>query len=139
MTIKILLSLYVLLWLANFYLFGMQRATLLISRSLKINYIDVALFLLPYNYTLKVWFIRILKIIVLILIFYFYSFYTSLYVAASGYLLSIVCPIPYKILYFRKFLNKLEVSMKFYLITNIELYHTAKNIRDFLFSKNIIK
>lgn len=134
-----LLFLYVLLWLANFYLFGMQRATLLISRSLKINYIDVAFFFLPYNYTLKVWFIRILKIIVLILIFYFYSFYTSLYVAACGYLLSIVCPIPYKILYFKKFLNKLEVSMKFYLITNIELYHTAKNIRDFLFSKNIIK
>jgi len=96
------------LWAIKFVLFGMQRATLLISRKAGVKWKGGGELLLPSWYPIT-WVIIIGKWGLLIAMAIFWNWRFALGLAIGGYLLGIVVPIPYKAYkgVFRKRVNQL--------------------------------
>lgn len=94
----ILLGLYFANWLIMLYLFGMQRATLLISRTSNVDWKSVGAHLLPKWYPITMLF-RFAKWSVLILVFWQVGWMIGLVCLIADIVLTGFVPIPYKTLY----------------------------------------
>lgn len=104
MSHQTLLTAYAILFLIVFAAFGMQRATLLISRESGLPPQQLGALLLPPWFPF-VWLPRIAKWGVLVLIGVHWNWWVALGVLITDFLLSSVLPIPYKI-YARSFRNR---------------------------------
>ncbi len=89
------LSAFAVIWLIHFALFGMQRATLLVSRKAGIEWRGGGELLLPSWYRVT-WLIIFGKWALLIAMAVFWDWTFALGLAIGGYVLSIVVPIPYQ-------------------------------------------
>lgn len=100
---------YAIIWAVEFYLFGMQRATLLISRKSGVEWRGGGELLLPKWYPAS-WAIIVGKWVLLALIALRGHWKMALALAAVGYLASIALPIPYQIYKktFRRRIKQLE-------------------------------
>lgn len=96
------------IWILNFALFGMQRATLLISRKSGFEWRGRGELLLPSWYPIT-WVVIIGKWCLLVAMAIFSDWRYALGLAVGGYLLSVVLPIPYSAYMgvFRKRVNQL--------------------------------
>jgi len=103
-----LLIAFAVIWIINFALFGMQRATLLISRRAGIEWRGGGEILLPSWYPVT-WAVIICKWGLLVAMAIFCNWRYALCLAIGGYFLSIVLPIPYSVYkgIFRKRVNQL--------------------------------
>jgi hypothetical protein len=97
-----------IIWITEFVLFGMQRATLLISREAGIEWRGGGELLLPRWYPVT-WVIRVCKWGLLLAMVVYWDWRYTLGLAIGGYFLSIVLPIPYRAYkgVFRKRVNQL--------------------------------
>ncbi|MGM0564516.1 MAG: hypothetical protein ACQES2_09305 [Pseudomonadota bacterium] len=101
---------FFMVWLIEFYLFGMQRASLLIARNNKIDWKTVGPYLLPTWYPVT-WLIRTTKWALIIALFVYAGWQIGLSFIVAGFVLSAIVPIPYKSLYagtFRRSANRIE-------------------------------
>lgn len=89
------LSAFAIIWIVHFALFGMQRATLLISRKAGIEWPGGGELLLPSWYPVT-WLVIVAKWALLIAMAVFWSWKFALGLAIGGYVLSVVAPIPYR-------------------------------------------
>ena len=89
------LSVYAVVWIVHFALFGMQRAALLISRKAGIEWRGGGELLLPRWYPVT-WLVIIGQWVLLIAMAIFWDWKFALGLAVGGYLLSVVVPIPYQ-------------------------------------------
>lgn len=89
------LSAYAVIWVIHFSLFGMQRATLLISRSAGIEWRGGGELLLPGWYPVT-WLVIVGQWTLLIAMAVFWNWKFALGFAIGGYVLSVVVPIPYR-------------------------------------------
>lgn len=106
--LKILLIVtFGIIWLIEFYLFGMQRALLLISRYNNIKISEISQYLLPkwYNVILLV---KLLKYGLLIIILVKFNWILSVSLLTISFILKTILPIPYNLLYKRFFRKKAE-------------------------------
>lgn len=94
-------------WLVEFYFFGMQRATIKISREGEVDWKLLGVKLLPPWYSV-VWFFRITKWFLLTLIIWFLNWKIGLAILITMFVLSIITPIPYKLLYSKLFLHRID-------------------------------
>jgi hypothetical protein len=85
---------YAAVWLLFFLLFGMQRATLLISRNEGIDWKGGGELFLPKWFPL-VWLVVVARWATLIAMAIFWSWKVALTVLVVGFLLTLVLPIPY--------------------------------------------
>lgn len=83
-------------WLAEFVLFGMQRATLLISRKAGIAWSGGGELLSPSWYP-ATWLVIIGKWVLLVAMAIFWNWKIALGLAIGGFILSVVVPVPYEI------------------------------------------
>lgn len=90
---QILVAMFVGLFLAEFAAFGMQRATLLMSREASVPY-QVAALILPTWFP-AVWLVRIAKWGALLLIAFSWSWGIAAGLLVADFILSAVLPIPY--------------------------------------------
>lgn len=90
------LSAFAVIWIVHFALFGMQRATLLISRSAGIEWRGGGELLLPRWYPLT-WIVIVGKWCLLVVMAIFWDWKFALGLAVGGYVLSVIVPIPYQI------------------------------------------
>jgi len=120
-----LVLLFIIIWIIEFYLFGMQRASLLISRQNDNEWKGVGDFLLPKWYSLT-WIIRILKYAILLIIFIISNWKLTLILFLSDLLLVTIIPIPYKTFYKKIFRNRVNAITK----ENIELGEFYSNMLD---------
>lgn len=104
------ISIYVVLWIVHFALFGMQRTALLISRGACMPYQGVGELLLPPWYPLT-WLVVIGNWCFLFAMAIFWNWIIALGITIGGYILSIIVPIPYPLykLYFRHRAEKMVV------------------------------
>ena len=93
-----LIAAFLAVWLFEFYLFGMQRASLLIARTSNMDWKSVGVHLLPTWYPVT-WLVRIAKWGLLVAIFIFAGWKLGLVCLVAGFVLSAVIPIPYRMLY----------------------------------------
>ena len=91
---EIWLIAFAIIWIINFVLFGMQRATLLISRNAGIEWKGGGELLLPKWYPVT-WVIIICKWSLLIAMAIYFDWRYAIGLAVVGYILSVVLPIPY--------------------------------------------
>jgi len=96
------ISIYAVLWIVKFSLFGMQRTALLISRSACRPYQGVGKLLLPTWYPLT-WLVIIGNWCVLFAMAIYWNWIIALVLAIVGFVLSVTTPIPYSLyeIYFR--------------------------------------
>lgn len=106
MSHQTLLTVYVVLFIIVFAAFGMQRATLLISRESGLPLKQLATLLLPSWFPF-IWLPRIAKWVVLVLIGFYWSWWVALEVLGADLLLSSILPIPYTI-HARSFRKRVE-------------------------------
>lgn len=97
---------FIVFWIIEFYLFGLQRASLLITKKNDADYSIYGALLLPEWYPIT-WVFRISKYILLVVIF-FINWKWGIGLFAFQFLASVVIPIPYKFLYSNIFRNKLH-------------------------------
>jgi len=135
--LNFLLLLYLIFWFIGFYNFAMQRCVLLISRSLNVDFQLIGFVLLTKSYKYKVWFVRFVKILLLVLVIYYGSFILSICTLLLGYFISIIMPIPYKFLFFKKFQKRLEPFLNTFQDTDTDLYKLASKIQVFLIVNNM--
>lgn len=102
-----LLGAYFGSWLIMLYLFGMQRATLLISRTSEVDWKNAGVYLLPKWYPVT-WVFRIAKWCILILVFWQVGWPIGLGCLIADVVLTGVFPIPYKALYSGIFKKRVE-------------------------------
>lgn len=86
---------FAIVWPLEFLLFGMQRATLLISRNVDMEWRGGGEFLLPSWYPLT-WLVRIGKWALLLSIAYVWDWRVALGLLIVDVILSSVLPIPYR-------------------------------------------
>ena len=101
---------FIVIWVLEFYLFGMQRASLIISRSNNIDWQSIGKQLLPSWHPFT-WIVRVAKYGLLITIFIFINWKPAIILLVVSFLLSSFLPIPYKLLYkriFRKRARKMQ-------------------------------
>ncbi len=101
---EILIISFLVVWLIELYLFGMQRASLLISRTSNIDWKQIGSQILPKWYPIT-WIFRFAKWGLYVAIFYFLGWKWGICVFLASFILSFVIPIPYQLLYkgiFRK-------------------------------------
>lgn len=108
MSYKILLVVFIVTFVLEFAAFGMQRATLLLSREASIPYQHAAA-LLPKWFPV-VWLLRVIKWGVLIYIATSLSWWFALALFIGDFLLSAILPIPYNLYAptFRKRINQIK-------------------------------
>jgi hypothetical protein len=94
MTHQTLIVVFIIAFLLLFAAFGMQRATLLLSREASIPYQHAAA-LLPRWYATVVWLLRFVKWSLLLYIAISWSWWIALAIFFGDFLLSTVLPIPY--------------------------------------------
>jgi hypothetical protein len=93
-----LIILFIITWLVEFYLFGMQRASLKISRQNEVDWKGLGEQLLPKWYPIT-WLVRITKYILIVAISIYLSWKLALTLLFLSYILTITLPIPYRFLY----------------------------------------
>lgn len=93
--------------LIEFYLFGMQRATLKISRHNNIQWKGIGEHLLPNWYPLT-WVVRIFKYGLLITIVFVFGWIWAICLLFASFVFSVNMPIPYRLLYRQTFRNKVK-------------------------------
>lgn len=98
---------FILSWALEFYLFGMQRASLIISRSNNVDYNTIGRQLLPSWYPLT-WIATIAKYGLLVAIFIIINWKPAIILLVIGFILSSTLPIPYSFLYKRFFRNRVR-------------------------------
>ena len=102
----LLIIAYVIESLTLFYLFGMQRTTLIISRSLGVPSEDVAKRLLPAGFGLKTLFTRLAKYGLLLGIWIRIDWKLAIGLGVGSFIFDIKAPIPHRFLYSRIFREK---------------------------------
>lgn len=95
----------IITWIIEFYLFGMQRASLRISRHNSVQWRGVSDQLLPSWYPIT-WVVRIAKYVILIAIFFVIGWKFTVGLLFTSFVLSTFLPIPYRFLYKSIFRNK---------------------------------
>ena len=108
--------LFGLIWFIELYLFGMQRASLLIARDNNVEWRGLGDKLLP-NWFPLTWIVRILKYGVFIAIIIFVDWQMAIVLLLISFIIKSTIPIPYKILYRKIF--RAEVTKMKYLNNNI--------------------
>lgn len=98
---------FIISWIIEFYLFGMQRASLRISRHNKVEWRGIGEQLLPNWYPLT-WIVRIAKYGLLVAILIVLDWKLAIGLLVIGFILSTIIPIPYRPLYKKKFRKKVE-------------------------------
>ena len=99
MDIDILIYIFIIIWLIEFSLFAMQRASLLIARRAVGQLYDpnqYSQLLLPKWFPLT-WIFIISKWCLLFYIFWFINWKTSIFLAIISFIASIKIPIPYSV------------------------------------------
>ena len=95
------------LWTIEFYLFGMQRASLRISRHNNVEWKGIGEQLLPNWYPLT-WIVRIAKYGLLGAILILLGWKLAAGLLVIDFVLSLIIPVPYRLLYKRTFRKKAE-------------------------------
>ena len=91
---KIWIVTFFIIWIVEFILFGMQRATLLISRNAGIEWRGGGELLLPRWHQIT-WLIKISKWALLIVMAIYLDWKYALGLTIGGFILSTLLPIPY--------------------------------------------
>lgn len=94
-------------WIIEFYLFGMQRASLIISRYNNVEWKGIGEQLLPNWYPL-IWIVRIAKYGLLVAILIVIDWKLAIGLLVISFILSTIIPIPYRLLYKKIFRKKVE-------------------------------
>lgn len=98
---------FIISWIIEFYLFGMQRASLRISRHNNVEWKGIGEQLLPDWYPLT-WIVRIAKYGLLIAILIVLDWKLAIGLLIISFIFSTVIPIPYRFLYKKAFRKKVE-------------------------------
>jgi hypothetical protein len=98
---------FTIVWAIEFYLFGMQRASLRISRHNNVEWKGIGEQLLPNWYPLT-WIVRITKYGLLGAILILLGWKLAAGLLVIDFVLSLIIPIPYRLLYKRTFRKKVE-------------------------------
>jgi hypothetical protein len=98
---------FTILWTIEFYLFGMQRASLRISRHNNVEWKGIGEQLLPNWYPLT-WIVRIAKYGLLGAILILLGWKLAAGLLVIDFVLSLIIPVPYRLLYKRTFRKKVE-------------------------------
>lgn len=98
---------FIITWIVEFYLFGMQRATLKICRHNNVRWKGIGEQLLPDWYPLT-WIVIITKYGLLIAILIVLDWKTAIGLLVTSFILSTIIPIPYRSLYKKTFRKKAE-------------------------------
>jgi ABC-type multidrug transport system fused ATPase/permease subunit len=102
-----LVLIFIITWLIEFYLFGMQRASLIISRNSNVEWRGYGEYLLPKWYPLT-WIVRIVKYCLLVTILIVINWKLAISLFIIDLIASVIIPIPYKFLYSRTFRNHVK-------------------------------
>lgn len=102
-----LVGIYFASWLIMLYLFGMQRATLLISRTSDVEWKSSGVYLLPKWYPIT-WIFRVSKWGILVLVFWQAGWVYGVSCLVADIVLTGIFPIPYKALYSGTFKRRVE-------------------------------
>lgn len=98
---------FVISWIIEFYLFGMQRASLKISRHNNVEWRGIGEQLLPNWYPLT-WIVRIAKYGLLVAILIVIDWKLAVGLLVISFIVSTIIPIPYRLLYKKAFRKKVE-------------------------------
>ena len=98
---------FIITWIIEFYLFGMQRASLRISRHNNVEWRGIGEQLLPNWYPLT-WIVRIAKYGLLVAILIVIDWKLAIGILIISFILSTIIPIPYRLLYKNTFRKKVE-------------------------------
>jgi len=98
---------FIISWIIEFYLFGMQRASLRISRHNNVEWRGIGEQLLPNWYQLT-WIVRIAKYGLFVAILIVLDWKLAIGLLVIGFILSSIVPIPYRPLYKKTFRKKVE-------------------------------
>ena len=96
---------FIISWISEFYLFGMQRASLIISRHNNVEWKGIGEQLLPNWYPLT-WIVRIAKYGFLVTIFIVIDWKLAIGLFVIGLIFSTIIPIPYRLFYKKTFRKK---------------------------------
>ncbi|MCK9452563.1 MAG: hypothetical protein M0Q90_12790 [Bacteroidales bacterium] len=102
-----LVIVFIISWIIEFYLFGMQRASLSISRHNNVEWRGIGEQLLPNWYPLT-WIVRIAKYGLLVAILIVLDWKLAIGLLVIGFILATIIPIPYRPLYKKAFRKKVE-------------------------------
>jgi ABC-type multidrug transport system fused ATPase/permease subunit len=102
-----LLIAFYIIWIVEFYLFGMQRASLRISRHNNVEWRGIGEQLLPNWYPIT-WIIRLAKYGLLVAILFVIQWKLALGLLVISFILATIIPIPYRLLYKKTFRKKVE-------------------------------
>lgn len=103
---EFVIVMYILIYFVELYFFGLQRATLLISREFNLNYKDYKSFLLPdWNYFSLI--SSIIKYLLLVGIIFYYGWWIGGAIWIGSFILSTIFPFPYKFLYRNSIVNSM--------------------------------
>lgn len=111
---RILLIIYVLIWIVGFLQFSMQRSLLTVSRLSKIDYSILYSSMMPKFYNLGVYVRRFFKYLLLIYIFYL-DWKTGLIILLVGTVISWFIPVPF-FLFRNYFLKKSQNLIQYGLV-----------------------
>jgi hypothetical protein len=98
---------FIISWIIEFYLFGMQRASLRISKHNNVEWRGIGEQLLPNWYPLT-WIVRIAKYGLLVAILIVLDWKLAIGLLVIGFILMTIIPIPYRPLYKKTFRKKVE-------------------------------
>jgi uncharacterized membrane protein len=98
---------FIISWIIEVYLFGMQRASLRISRHNNVEWRGIGEQLLPNWYSLT-WIVRGAKYGLLVAILIVIDWKLAIGLLIISFILSIIIPIPYRPLYKKTFRKKVE-------------------------------
>ena len=101
---------FLTIWLIEFYLMGMQRASLIVSRLNNVEWKGIGQQLLPNWYSLT-WISRIAKYLLIIFILFNIGYKEAIVLLLSSFILSVLIPIPYRFFYKKIFRNKIKKIM----------------------------
>jgi|GEM_PF-1291443 ABC-type multidrug transport system fused ATPase/permease subunit len=98
---------FIISWIIEFYLFGMQRASLLISRQNNVEWRGIGEQLLPDWYRLT-WIVIIANYVLLVAILIVINWKLAIGLLVISFILSTIIPIPFRPLYKKTFRKKVE-------------------------------
>jgi ABC-type multidrug transport system fused ATPase/permease subunit len=98
---------FIISWIIELYLFGMQRASLKISRHNNVEWKGIGEQLLPNWYPLT-WIAKIAKYGLFVAILIVIDWKLAIGLLIISFILSTILPIPYRLLYKKTFRKKVE-------------------------------
>lgn len=98
---------FIIAWIIEFYLFGMQRASLKISRHNNVSWKGIGENLLP-NWFPITWLFSIAKYGLIVAMFFIFNWKIALATLVLSFIISTIIPIPYRLLYSKIFRNKVK-------------------------------